>query len=222
MALTGVLRALALYGLCAQQKMRVAHALPGAIGDYSITLELALINAEPGGRAPVVRRGRVDVQITVAADPIEGFEEEFVDSDVCLVLDGLDGAGCWPLVDMVYLPRLLGVEDGMHSLSAYLTHPDTGAFLLTPSSGLVDFEMKDASEHAAQMDGEDTAVVTEGEEKEEDDLIQVEIPVLEIQEPEEMLPVDGASAEIACVPCHAMPCRLLLPPPRRPARRRRS
>jgi hypothetical protein len=76
-----------------------------------------------------------DVIPTVTSQQPDIFERHFRNEFVCLSLDG--GAYCcYPIFTMARLPRLMAVTEGMHTLIAKITHPDSGKLLDQSSSGV--------------------------------------------------------------------------------------
>jgi hypothetical protein len=67
-----------------------------------------------------------EVQADVHTTNSTMFELLFANEFVCLSLDHAPSS-CWPLAQSQRRPFFLGLEDGMHTLIAAVTHPYTGA-----------------------------------------------------------------------------------------------
>jgi hypothetical protein len=76
-----------------------------------------------------------DVIPTVTSQQPDIFERHFRNEFVCMSLDG-GSFCCYPIFTMARLPRLMAVTEGMHTLIAKITHPDSGKLIEQSSSGV--------------------------------------------------------------------------------------
>ena len=76
-----------------------------------------------------------DVMPSVTSQQPEIFESRWRNEFVCFSLDGAASC-CYPIFTMTRLPRFVGVSEGMHTLVAKITHPDSGELIDQTSSGV--------------------------------------------------------------------------------------
>lgn len=99
------------------------EANEGNGGAFQIEIPVASIRSPP--EMSVITSRFIDMAYAVVTPDPEGFETHFSAAFACGSLDGAPHV-CWPLFNVSHNPRWIGLKEGVHTLQAAVTHPNTG------------------------------------------------------------------------------------------------